>query len=70
MGTTQNNTSGATHSPMREVTLSGSYMKFENIDKLDVVADIILIGSPTKEFADRQHREPVFQTAHCKIFIH
>lgn len=47
--------SGETNTTIREVITEVNYETYETVEELDNGADVILIGSPTKEFEEREH---------------
>ncbi|MED1784523.1 hypothetical protein P4V43_22090 [Brevibacillus fortis] len=53
--------------PMETISLEALYMTYESAEELDK-ADLILIGTPTSDFSDREHKTSYYEDGSLQDF--
>ncbi|NTU30503.1 hypothetical protein HPY27_10145 [Brevibacillus sp. HB1.1] len=53
--------------PMETISLEALYMTYESAEELDE-ADLILIGTPTSDFSDREHKTSYYEDGSLQDF--
>lgn len=50
------------------INIDSNYITYENIDKLDQSADLILIGTPITDFSNREHKTTYYHSGDIQDF--